>query len=254
MPRSPRGVRLDREHLVQLDLVGLEAHPRAGHVQAPDPRGALADLGDALVPVVGEVLAPAGQRHRVVLAQVLLVAHLETGVLDLGDDPAGAGQLAVGEDVAVDERAGVLVAVVRAGDAVVQQPAARARACRAGTRSTPGSCRTPMCSVRPIELTASKLALGHVAVVEVPDLGQVVEALALDRLLRPRGLLARTASRRAPYAVLAGGVADHAAPAAADVEQPLPGLQVELAGDQVVLERLRLLQRGVLGCGKQAQV
>ena len=45
-------VGLDREHLVQLDLVALEAEPRAGHVEAPDPRRALADLGDAGVPVV----------------------------------------------------------------------------------------------------------------------------------------------------------------------------------------------------------
>src|SRR5262245_8154187 len=50
-----------REHVVELDLVALEPQPRAGHVQAPDPRGALADLGDARVPVLLEVAAPARQ-------------------------------------------------------------------------------------------------------------------------------------------------------------------------------------------------
>jgi hypothetical protein len=55
--------------------------------------------------------------------EVLLVLHLEAGVLRLGDDPARAGQLAVREHVAVDERAGLLVLVVRPGDAVVEQPA-----------------------------------------------------------------------------------------------------------------------------------
>ena len=60
------------------------------------------------------------------LPEVLLVHHLEAGVLGLGDDPAGPDQLAVGEDVAVEERADLLAVVVRPGDAVVEQPALRA--------------------------------------------------------------------------------------------------------------------------------
>ena len=102
-----------------------------------------------------------------------------------------------------------------------------------------------MCSVRPIELTASKSGLRHLAVVQEAHLGQVVEPLALDRLLRPQRLLLGQRDAERPHAVLAGGVAHHAAPAAADVEQPLAGLETELARDQVVLERLRLLQRRV---------
>ena len=72
-PAGPVVVRPHRQHLVQLDLVALEPESRAGHVQAPDPRRALAHLGDALVPVVDEVAAPLGEGQRVVLAQVLLV-------------------------------------------------------------------------------------------------------------------------------------------------------------------------------------
>ena len=99
-------VELDREHLVQLHDVGLEAQPRAGHVQAPHLGGGQPDLFDRLVPVLDEVGAPVAQRQRVVVAQVLLVHDLQADVLRLGDDPAGTGQLPVGEHVAVDETPG----------------------------------------------------------------------------------------------------------------------------------------------------
>jgi hypothetical protein len=74
-------VQPDAEHLVQLDVVGVEAEPRARHVQPPDAGGALADLLDRLVPVRVQVRAPGGQGLRVVLAQVLLVPDLEARVV-----------------------------------------------------------------------------------------------------------------------------------------------------------------------------
>ena len=93
-----------------------------GHVQAPYFRGGKPDLGDRLVPVIDEVRAPVPQRQGVVRAQVLLVQHLETHVLGLADDPARAGQLPVGEDVAIDESARRRFAsVVGTGDAVIEQ-------------------------------------------------------------------------------------------------------------------------------------
>ncbi len=76
-------------------------------------------------------------------------------------------------------------------------------------------------------------------------LGEVAEPLALDRGPGPLGLLGREGHAQCAYAVLAGGVAHHRPPSAADVEQPLAGLQRELAGDQVELRRLCLLQRRV---------
>ena len=100
-----------------------------------------------------------------------------------------------------------------------------------------------MCSVRPIELHRVEPGLGDVAVVEVAHLGEVAEALPLDRRLRPLGLLERERHAQCAYAVVAGGVAHHGPPAAADVEQPLAGLERELAGDEVELRGLRLLQR-----------
>ena len=103
-----------------------------------------------------------------------------------------------------------------------------------------------MCSVSPIELHGVEVALEHVAVVAVADLGQVGQALAVDGLLGPRRLLDRQRHAERLDAVLAGGEAHHAAPAAADVEQPHAGLEVELAGDQVVLVVLGLLEGGVL--------
>jgi hypothetical protein len=63
---------------------------------------------------------------RIVLAQVLLVVHLEADVVHVRHDVADPGQLAVGEDVAPDEPAlADLLDVVRLGDAVVEQAPAR---------------------------------------------------------------------------------------------------------------------------------
>jgi hypothetical protein len=96
-------VQLDRQHLVQLNDVRFEAQSRPGHVQAPHLGGRQADLLDRLVLVFVEDAAPVAQRQYVVVAQVLLVDHLEADVRCLGDDAAGASQLPVGEHVAVDE-------------------------------------------------------------------------------------------------------------------------------------------------------
>lgn len=123
--RLALGAELDGEDLVQLNDVAFEAQSRPGHVETPDTCGAFTDLGDAGIPVVDEVLAPSGEGECVVLAQILLVPHLESDVLDFGDDASGAGEFAVGEDVPVDEAAcACLTLVVGPGDAVVQQPAA----------------------------------------------------------------------------------------------------------------------------------
>src|SRR5690349_20911650 len=124
--RAPVLVRSDAQDLVELDPVELEAEPGSGHVEPPDPRRALADLGHRLVPVGVEVAAPARERLGVVLAEVLLVADLEAGVVHLRHQVTGPLQLAVGEDVAVDEPVPLhrRTRVVGPGDAVVQQPPA----------------------------------------------------------------------------------------------------------------------------------
>ena len=88
--------------------------------------------------------------------------------------------------------------------------------------------------------------LGHVPVVQVADLGQVAQAGLLDGPLGPGGLLLGQRHAEGLDAVLAGRVHDHAAPAAAHVQQAHARPQPELAGDQVELVPLGLLEGGVL--------
>src|SRR5262249_30052572 len=115
-------IQLDGQKLVQLNDIRLEAQSRAGHVESPHFRGRQADVYDGLVPVLDEIAAPVTQRQRVVVAQVLLVYHLEADILRLGDDAAGTGGLPGGEAVAVDEPARRRPGpVLRPGDAVVEQ-------------------------------------------------------------------------------------------------------------------------------------
>src|SRR5215471_7475111 len=126
-PRPPVRLEPDAEDLVQRDHVPLETEAAARHVQPPHPGRALTDLGDRLVPVGVEVGAPPGQGQGVVLAQVLLVPDLEPRLVHPCHQVPGALQLAVGEHGPVDEPAHVAGrhAVVRPGDAVVEQPRAR---------------------------------------------------------------------------------------------------------------------------------
>src|SRR5215213_5844720 len=88
VPTAALLVRLHSQHLVQLDDVALEPQPRSRHVETPDPRGALPDLGDRLVPVLDEVGAPVPKGQRIVRPQVLLVEHFQAGILSFGDDSA----------------------------------------------------------------------------------------------------------------------------------------------------------------------
>jgi enediyne polyketide synthase len=124
--RRPVGGEPDAQHLVQFDVVPVEPEARACHVQPPDPGGGLADLSDGLIPVRVQVVTPSGQGLGVVLPQVLLVPHLEAGVVHERDQVAGALELAVREHVPVDEPglADGGLDVVRPGDAVVEQPPA----------------------------------------------------------------------------------------------------------------------------------
>src|SRR3954452_10652723 len=116
----------DGEHLVQLDLPPFEAQLGAGQVHPPYLGRGLAGLGDAGVPVRHQVVAPGGTGPAVVLAKVLLVPRFQPGVLQVGDDPADAGQFPVREDVPVDEATPHpgRVDVVRPGDRVVKHPPA----------------------------------------------------------------------------------------------------------------------------------
>jgi hypothetical protein len=73
------------------------------------------------------------------------------------------------------------------------------------------------------------------------QLAETLFGCALGRLI---DLRLREADAEHLDLALARGVERHAAPAAADVKQPLSGLEVELRADQVELGLLGLFQRG----------
>ena len=88
--------------------------------------------------------------------------------------------------------------------------------------------------------------LGDVAVVHEADFGQVLEALFLNLGLAPLGLFLGQGHAEGLHAAL-GGVAHHAAPAAADIQVAVALLETKLVEDEAVLVLLGLLQRGVGG-------
>ena len=175
------------------------------------------------------------------------------GPVHLRHQVAGALQFPVGEHVPVDEAPGPAgrLRVVRPGDAVVEQPARRPQLAEQ-EREVAGQLGLADVLGQPDRADRVEPGLGHVPVVQVADLGQAGQpGSRLDRLLPPRRLLGGQGDAKRLDPVLAGGVPHHAAPAAADVQQPHPGPEPQLPGDQVVLVVLRLLQRGVLVPGSR---
>ncbi len=177
---------------MQLDAVAFERQPGAGHIQPPDLRRRQVGFGDAFVPVFLEVFTPALQGTGVVHPQVLLVLHLEARVLHRAHDVARAGELSVREDIPADEAAPAQpgVAVVRTGDAVVEQLA---------TGTQPGAQEAEVGRVvihadvldQPDGADGVKPGLPDVAVVEVTDLDKVVQPLRGVAFLGPMSLFGR---------------------------------------------------------------
>ena len=170
------------------------------------------------------------------LAQVLLVTDLESGGVHDAHDVSRAGELAVGEDVTVDEAVLVvtLLAVIGTRDRVIEHATERLEL---GVRE---------CEVRRVVLATDvlgepdradgvELGLGHVAVVAEAHLSAALEAALLDGVLGECRLLLGERDADRLDAVVLGGVHDHAAPAAADVEQGHARLQAELAADEIEL-------------------
>ncbi len=180
------------------------------------------------------------------LAQVLRLPDLESGVVHLRDQVPRAFELPVREHVAVDEPVGDpgRGTVVRPGDAVVQQPAARVEL---AVQEAEVAGKLGLADVlgEPDRADRVEPGLADLAVVQVPDLGEVVKARLLDGPLRPHGLLLGQGDAERADAVLARRVQHHAAPAATHVEQPHARLQPDLPGHQVELVLLRLLQGGI---------
>ena len=79
-------VRPGCEHLVNGDVSVLEPNRRREQVQLPDALALGADQSDRPVTIRPEVGQPAPQRERVVVAQRLDVADLETDALQRAGD------------------------------------------------------------------------------------------------------------------------------------------------------------------------
>src|SRR5208283_3717117 len=171
---------------------------------------------------------------------------LEALVVHQGYQVAGPLQLAVGEDVPVDEPAfaGGGLGVVRAGDAVVEQAPPGAELA-VEEREIARQLALADVLGQPDRADRVELALRDVPVIEVTDLRQAGQARPLDSLAAPGRLLPGQSDAERADAVFAGRVHDHAAPAAADVEQPDAAAQAEFARDQVELVLLSLFQRRV---------
>ena len=181
--------------------------------------------------------------------QTFDIVDLEAGPLHPELDVADAVELAVREHVAIDElgRDGPVPALLVMGDAVVEEQPAR-------TQHTL-DCRIVGRQIREADMLEHADA-GHlvvdrhaveIAVVAQLDGDEILQALVADALacIFELPLAERDAVRA--NAVMARRPADQRAPAAADVEQAVSGLQAQLAADVLQLVALGLLERVVGG-------
>ena len=206
----------------------------------------LAGLLRRLLLVLALVRVPALQRQRVVLSERFGVARLEARLLHLGQDARERLELAVGEDEPPGEGLGVSLLLARADDAVVQQDAAGLQQL-AQVGEVGRQLRRADVLDHPDARDLVVGAVVGVPVVGEPDLDVVLEPRLAHARAREFGLRRRDRHADGADAVVGGGVDDERAPAAADVEQALAGLQVQLAADDVELAGLRGVERLVLG-------
>src|SRR5258708_12650184 len=115
---------------------------------------------------------------------------LEARIVHLRDQVSGPFQFAVGEDVPVDESVGDSrgPAVVRPGDAVIQQPAARVELAVEETEVT-GKLRLADVLGQPDRADRVEAGLGDLAVVQMPNLAQPLKPPLLNPPLSPSCLL-----------------------------------------------------------------
>ena len=95
----------------------------------------------------------------------------------------------------------------------------------------------------PTDAILSKGSCLQLAVVAQLHTHAALQAALFDEPLHMRMLIARQRDARGVHAVVLGRPQQQAAPARADVQEPVPGLQLQLAADVVELGLLRLGQR-----------
>ena len=239
--RAVRAVRVDGEDLVDAHPAVLEGQGAPGQVQAPQAdllRGE--ELGDGGY-VLLEVVQPGPDGPRVVLAHGLDADDLEPGLLDQPHRLPHRAHVHVRRDVGLDKRAAARRAAAP-GHLLDQQPAARLERL-AQRRAEPGIAGGADVLAHLDRRDRVERAVQRVPVVTDPDLGPVAEAQAPHALPGVAALPGRQGHGGHPGVVIAGGVDRERAPAAAHVQQPVAGLQVQLAADQLQLGLLRAGQR-----------
>ena len=238
--------------------VGLERERGAGHVEPPHPGTAGAGQGDRLVPARLEVGDPGPQRQGVVLAQGLDVADLEAGLLERADHGRQRLELAVGEDVALDERASVDGSSGGPGGRAIAWLSSRPPGAqqRVQVRGVSGSRAQPDVLGHADAGDGVERAVGDVAVVLHPDLDPVARGPAardpLAGQARPAARRERDAHRARRRTCGRRGCAKVPQPQPTSSTR-MPGSQPELARDEVALGQLRRLQRRPVPVGASAK-
>src|SRR5262245_13961437 len=245
-PPSCRIPLLAHELLIEPDGAELEGHRRARHVEEPGPVDALTHQVPRLVPPRLQALHPVAAGAGVVQAEALDVEDLPSRSLLLGHGLGEAGQVAIREDVPVEElrlAGGLPVELVR--DPMVQVQAAIVQHLadpseEARVVGDPHVLDDP--DGRDLVVAG---AGGEVPDVQVLHLAPAGQALSRDAGLGPLRLLPGERHPVGAHAMVLGGPDGEAAPAAADVEHGLAGLETQLPAHQLELVRLRLLEFAV---------
>lgn len=170
------------------------------------------------------------------LPQALHVPGFEPGLLHRRHDRTDLVELTVGEHIAVDETPpGEASPPTRgATDRVIEEAATRSdqavHACEVLAEAGGADVLE-----HPDRADRVEGAVVDVAVVLEPDLDPVSEAGVGDTIAGQLGMASRHGDPHTSNAVMLGGVQEHGAPTAADIEETIAGRQVELAGNQPCL-------------------
>src|SRR5215510_8023081 len=245
--RPPHGVPLlAQEELIEADGAAREGHGGAGEVEEPRAIGSLAHDSPRLVGTRLQALDPLAAGARVVEAEVLHVVDFPARALHLRHGLGDAGEIAVGEHVLVEKiRLAGAPPVELVVDAVVEvEPAVVEHGPHTGEEARIVRDAHVLDHPDGGDLVVTR-ARGQIAQVAIFHEAAPLEALALDAGHGPVRLgLGEGYPVRGDAVVLHGPDAEPA-PAAADVEQGLSGLEAELAAHEIDLVDLRLLELAV---------